>query len=69
MWKKLDPKKLEDPKVKKEIDVKFAKIQAVCLEYQQLSDPKDLKKLEELLVKSADANEDLNNLIKTLLKE
>ncbi|MCH7948241.1 MAG: hypothetical protein IIC66_10635, partial [candidate division Zixibacteria bacterium] len=49
MWKKLDPKKLEDPKVKKEIDVKFAKIQAVCLEYQQLSDPKDLKKLKELL--------------------
>lgn len=69
MWKKLNPKKLDDPNVQKELSIRFAKLQAACTKYQQLGDPKDLTKLKECFEEIADANEGLNNLYKTLLKK
>ncbi len=69
VWQAIDLKKLENPNVKKELNVRFAKLQAVCAKYQQLGDPKDLTKLKDCFEEFADANEALNNLIKTLLKK
>lgn len=74
MWKKLDPKKLDDPNVQREIGVRLARLKHACVKYDQFIrtesvEPKNLTKMKEAFEEFEDANEDYNNFRETLFKK
>ena len=73
MWKKLDPKKLDDPNVQKEIGIRLARLKSAwekCNQFSQSASdkPKDLAKLTEARKEFEVADKEYNDLRETLFK-